>query len=569
MAIFWKQWLVNIPSPFGTWTIWIWNAFDPAKVLNVNKVKEILSQKPDDITDEEVLQWLEDRGYKIEWMDKAEQSFNQIQQKQQPIKQDKWFVERLGTDIKERIWEIWEAWEWLWEWKQDPVSTAWQTISNVVWWVGDVIWEWIISWYKSIPENQRQYINEQAMNVANTSLWQQWLKLIKEWWDKWEQFRANNPTIARDVEWIFNIWSMFIPWWKQATSFTVNAPWKIWAKISNLTKNILAKTSWLDKWTIDNIIWDVQWFLKAQTGETNVLDIKSKLMDWLDEAEKQLWDINKNYKSIIQTTTDKFDIKDTVDKFWQLLRERNVNIKKWKLDFSGKTSISDITDQNTLQRALNEINKFSKTENSVWELLNLRKSLDNMIDYRNPVSDTVQSVIKSARQMIDNKVKMIPWFKELDTQYIEQLNLIKWLKKDLFTAGQEKTNILSVIRNLTNKGNEWRLARMEEILPWIGKNIESLKSVADIENINKVWTYTASLLWAWWIAYATSNPLYLWLAILSIPWITPTLITNYAKMKNFVKWLGTEALNKITRKSTQIQETLEETINNLKSKKNK
>jgi type I site-specific restriction-modification system R (restriction) subunit len=82
--------------------------------------------------------------------------------------------------------------------------------------------------------------------------------------------------------------------------------------------------------------------------------------------------------------------------------------------------------------------------------------------------------IRNMRGKIDDALKeQVKGFKEADAEYRELTNLVKELKKDWFTKdGKLKDNALSKIRNLTNKGNEAKLERLEKQFPGITRALK-------------------------------------------------------------------------------------------------
>lgn len=114
-------------------------------------------------------------------------------------------------------------------------------------------------------------------------------------------------------------------------------------------------------------------------------------------------------------------------------------------------------------------------------LHNARMVLDKFIDYADPSVKSANGAIKNMRRNLDALAKEnIPGLKELDAAYSEERQFYNDLKRDLLKKdGTPKDNLMNVVRNLTNKGNEAKLARVEKILPGIGEEVKALRALED------------------------------------------------------------------------------------------
>ena len=125
--------------------------------------------------------------------------------------------------------------------------------------------------------------------------------------------------------------------------------------------------------------------------------------------------------------------------------------------------------------------------------LSIRQKLDDLVDYKSDVRSNGQRIIQWLRTKYDEFLwQKLPWLKEIDAKYAPERQFWESIRKDIYKSdGTLKDNALSVVSNITNKGNEARLARMESILPWIGEKVKALKAFEDVQNASgiKVGTY--------------------------------------------------------------------------------
>ena len=222
------------------------------------------------------------------------------------------------------------------------------------------------------------------------------------------------------------------------------------------------------------------------------------------------------------------------------------------VDQSGKiirgTNSTPLTQQ-TINRIYDFAQTYGKTGKlSSKEFLNIRKALDNIIDWNSTDADVADSFVKAVRGNYDEiGKKQIKGLAEKDASFSEVAQDLKNLKRQLVgPGGQMKDNASSVIANLTNKGNEKKLARLEKYVPGITEEIMVLKAVEDIANASgiKVGTYTRGIVTA---AATLANPLAGVLAFIAThPSVVVPILRAYGQGKRAVQAVVDSIIGKIT-----------------------
>lgn len=198
-----------------------------------------------------------------------------------------------------------------------------------------------------------------------------------------------------------------------------------------------------------------------------------------------------------------------------------------------------------IQGALDEVKAdLAATQEVTGQTLhNIRQKLDKYIDFNDPSVKSSNGVLKGLRKSVDDLIReKIPEVKQLDATYGPERKFLDDLKRDLLKAdGTPKDNVTSILANLTGKGKEGKLARIEKLMPGITQDVNALRALADIEAAKgiKVGTYTRGGIAALGGASALSGgaaavPLML-TAFLSHPSVAVGLLQKYGGMK---RWLA-------------------------------
>lgn len=184
----------------------------------------------------------------------------------------------------------------------------------------------------------------------------------------------------------------------------------------------------------------------------------------------------------------------------QFRKVAGVNVVDGQIVASGASAIRNATDLAKLQKTLDlwkpELQSGKLTP---AKFLNLRKDLGDLAynDLGKKSGDVARVTDEIRRNLNKEYRAKIKGLEELDTNYSTETENLRRLKKGLIDKDGKLTDTAySLIANAGNKGNAQRLARLEEIVPGIGKKLEVLKAIEDVQKSmgNKVGTYGKSIL---------------------------------------------------------------------------
>jgi len=161
-----------------------------------------------------------------------------------------------------------------------------------------------------------------------------------------------------------------------------------------------------------------------------------------------------------------------------------------QFDSTGKLSgfISDskskIRSQADLVQLKNSLEPYwGKTELLPEEFLNYRSDLTNLSKFDSAKSTDLMNTAKDLRFNANEQIGgSIEGLRPLDAKYAAQIQYANKVKELIYDKkGNIKENALSTLANLTGKGKEFRLARLEEIMPDVAADVNALKA---LENVN-------------------------------------------------------------------------------------
>lgn len=257
------------------------------------------------------------------------------------------------------------------------------------------------------------------------------------------------------------------------------------SKASDVAKNISSevsqKATGLSADTMKAIIENPEKFktvsdLGQEAGRTSLFDrVKSSM----DDRISQLSETGKEYSKIRESSSTVKIENDFWDSF---LKEKKITKgEDGKLVATSESNLRQPKDLSALQDIYDLYGK--KTEYTANEYLNLRKDLDAMAKWAEGKTNASTAVAKEIRSKVDPKAKeQIPELAKADAEYapeIEYLNSIKNLIYD--KSGNVKDNAISTLANLTGKGKEFKLDRLEKLIPDIASDVKALKALQNVE----------------------------------------------------------------------------------------
>lgn len=171
-------------------------------------------------------------------------------------------------------------------------------------------------------------------------------------------------------------------------------------------------------------------------------------------------------------------------------------------------------------------------------LLNSRQFIDSRLANYNKllgqtdVSNKIGTDLRNAYDQI--AANQLPELKAQDAAYAPQRKQFERLQKDYLNPDLSlKDGALNKIANLTGKGKDLVLARLEEVVPGISADINTVKAIEDIASSNgiKVGTYLKSGIIG--LASSGGNPVVALLsALMATPEVSVPVLRTFGKLNN-------------------------------------
>lgn len=397
-------------------------------------------------------------------------------------------------------------------------------LSDSMDWLGDKIAQtpWLKQWMESLPVERQ---NEFKQELANAWFW----LLI---WLKWKKNIITNPklflkeninpiSIARN----FNENVLWLP-----TATGKIMEWvasQLWDKVSTVAKWAKSKLSAMGKW----VKWEVS-FLDRAIAVMNGLDaetvrkfkdspdivkaldewkitkesIKTDLVSAVDDVLSERNTVGSQYSEVYKNP-ERFDTNDIIEDINSSLLEQWVKIKDNKIVWFDTTKITWLTDQ--AKTALKSKYKDTiqtlawRSDLSVKELHNIRKDLYST-SYQDGFANKKAPWVSKVSDVLNERLKNVPWFKEVDSWYKEAADLVNELKSNVLTKDWDFKGTLKALL-----WERWakRMDILEKHFPWLKDKIETLAAYDDYlntRNRKKVWLYekagAGAVAWftMWW-----------------------------------------------------------------------
>jgi len=281
--------------------------------------------------------------------------------------------------------------------------------------------------------------------------------------------------------------------------------------------------------TVETLIKNPETITKAQADDISRMTLARNVEEALNTRLDELASTGKEYKLIKQS-----------DEVVQLPENALTNFIKDKykiqVDDAGKlrkTRASypmEDADLNALQKF---IDLYGDTDVlTAEEFLNSRTAISNIAKYDQAKSNASKVVAKDLRKYLDSFGKdQITGLKELDKKFSPEKNALDALKKDLFDReGNLKASAVSQIANISGKGKEVKLERLQKLVPDIKEKARIIKVLENIEDANKitVGTYARGILAGGGLVTG-SMPAIIG-AIITSPSVIVPLLTKFGKI---------------------------------------
>lgn len=523
-------------------------------------------------------EWINPVGKVFEEIDKQLQRIPNVSQEQV-----KWFLNdklwwfgadfsMLPTMAVNTPWSLLKtAWA-IWRWATNPLDTItwlYNLVTSKEW--RQALWDR----YGSI-EGLQKTISEDPVWVASDIL------TIVQWWAwlawKWAKL-AGLPKAATklwqisDIAWwASNLWMDFIP---QGLNNLASKPWVVW-KVATVLNAPVSPLQTAGK-IYNNIPqakpWEVSfadkavWVYNGLDPETvrvmrDSPDIIKQLDEWIITKESMKNDLVAAVEQIKQQKKDVWGIyqkvysnpttrsaADIITKIENWLREQGVKIENGKIVWFDTTKMAWLTDQS--KSALR-----SKFEDVMWTLRD--KDIINVEDYHNIRKDIYGTsyqdwfITKKApwvsklSDILNEDLKQIPWFKEIDSWFKEASDLLDEIKSNVLN---KEWDFKWTLKALLWEKWQNRLAVLDKHFPWFKEKLKGLAAYDDYLNTRtrkKVGLYEkAWAAWAWAIAWFMT----FWPVGAVIWWLATTILKDFiTDPKRFKDYIVSKAWKNLASK---------------------
>lgn len=462
------------------------------------------------------------------------------------------------------------------QWKIDEIIQAeatgqqWATRSTLQWlwqamWLGwDIIGEWFMGALKVLDEQIGWLGSKLLSKAGETQAAKDWLALLWEWVEKYNEIVEKNPELGRDLDaafgaadflfnfaWVGLLWK----WAKEAKALTrawvadsivARTPLKEATQIARIAEEVTPWVSFVDK-AISQIAkvdpqtantlrknkglivyGDAQWWTKETVAQW--------VVDTLEANAGRFGEAGGAYNAI-RETAQQVDMIPIKNKLVSELAKEGITVVDGNLVFPSGLKKFDVTDQNIIKEA---VEAFLKE----WDVTDANKFLDGRMlltkqagfDRNVTKSKAATDYIKRLRGAINSEAKLqIGWLEQADAVYSainENIDtLMKEFFKDWVQKGNIETKLNSIMRRLDSDPQKQALKRL---IPDIEDKIDYLKVAADLEKSqwNKVATYMASTLPLWWFMAAWPIGWLLW-------FLASAYFAGWDVVKNLLMRFGT------------------------------
>lgn len=310
--------------------------------------------------------------------------------------------------------------------------------------------------------------------------------------------------------------------------------------------------------TIETIINNPKEFSAKEASGFTREGIASEVKTGIEQRLNDLSELGKGYE-VVRNSEAKVNI--PIETVGDILNKYKVEIDpKGRVQTSQESLPMSAGDKAALQ---DFIDTFNTTQLSANAFLNARTALSNMAKFDASKTNASTTFARELRAAYDSAGKeQIKGLAELDKAFSSERNALARIKRDYLNAdGTFKDGAVSKIANLNKAGREQVLARLEAILPGIGKKLSILNALEDIVSAQgqKVGTYGRAALGG--VGLATFNIPAIVAAILATPSIAAQILRGYGKLKG----IKTEVVEKTIK---NVEKILTSDVSDLTKKAN-
>jgi hypothetical protein len=317
--------------------------------------------------------------------------------------------------------------------------------------------------------------------------------------------------------------------------------------------------------TIKTVIENPKEFSSKKQASYDREGVAGEVHSTINQRLTELSETGKEYQSVRQS---KSEVKVEPDWINKSLQEQGWSDGVLSVDKSGaaRPAIKPTKLANISQSEQTALNKFmdvwgSKKKLTAEEFLDGRQYLDRWSKWQSNVEATQpgKALFRQLRHDFNkygqNEATGIKGLKQLDETYGAEAAELRQIQKEYLNAdGTLKDSAPTKIANLTNRGREQALSRLENIKPGITRKIKVLKAVEDIQNAGgqKVGTYARGALGLFGVT------------TMNVPAVVAAVLGNPAIATQLLRAYGTA----LGASKAVIEKSIQETKNSLNSEPN-
>ena len=256
------------------------------------------------------------------------------------------------------------------------------------------------------------------------------------------------------------------------------------------------KATGLNKDTIKRMIKNPEKFSEAEMSKITREATFSKVDNSISKRIEELSETGAGYDAIRASGNMVKIDKGFIE---GILRDTfKLKIVNGKIVATTKSATRNAADLKAVEKFYNTWKKVDVMDAD--EFLNMRSDLADLADYAKIASGKTkasQTIGKNLRASFNAKYRnQIDGLEKLDAKFAPEKKELESLMKDYFKDGNIKDGAFSKLANLTNAGQEQRLARLKKLMPNIEEEVHMLKAIENIRGLsaNKTGQYTRSLL---------------------------------------------------------------------------
>lgn len=383
-----------------------------------------------------------------------------------------------------------------------------------------------------IEKPVNELIGKGVSKVAST-------EAVKTAAQAWDKFQQNHPELAGNTEAAGNFINLFAQAYGAKGTMvgagkTIGTAAKIAQKAASktgrgaasLTKFATSQATGLSPSTIEQVVKTPGLFTTKEMATIDRKSIASRVKSAVEKRLESLSETGKQYELVRKSAEKAIVPKGTYE---DILSKYGLSLKNGKIVTTAESVPLSSGDISSIEGFLKQ---YGQKELSGNAFMNARKALSNMAKYDTTKTDVSQRISRELRSKLDEIGKgTFKGLSELDKQYGPEVKLLSRVKKEILNPdGTLKDTAMSKIANITGKGKEQALERLEKIIPGIKTDVNILKAIEDIEITKgqKVGAYLRGATGGF--VASGGNPMAaVGAAIVSSPQVAIPLIRTYAK----------------------------------------